>query len=163
MQLLLAHRDVEGSCADLFFYPADGRLYKLFRGTPGTTVGRRNRAVFDAEVAAYALLQDSASLLRHSPAYYGTVDVCAVLTADGRHVHGRYLLDCCYSTDLLPGPCVKVFGVPDEYQGSVLALMARFENAGIQHVADADVNGWESPTTMKLLDFATYDALARYG
>jgi hypothetical protein len=160
MQLLLPHRQCEGSCADLFFNIPEKRVYKLFRRSSDTVLGRRNRAVFEAEIAAYNLLGQFPGLVPHAPAYHGTVEVCAVLTADGTDVLDRYLPDCCYSTELLAGPCVKVFGVPDQYQDSVLALMAQFEAAGIQYVSDADVNGWESATTMKLLDFAIYDALA---
>ena len=160
MLLRIGNRFAEGGFADLF-NSADGRtVYKLFRRFRADPEGNGVRALFEAESAAYRRAHEHEELRAHVPTFHGTATIQDVTAQDGSSISKRYHLPCCYGLERLPGEGRKYGWLPKEVQPAAEALAERFEAAGINHVRDGDFFGWQNPSSMVLVDIATYDVVA---
>jgi hypothetical protein len=89
----------------------EDRAYKLFRSKPEvpprlTEDGRRE--IFIRQCQAYRVALSSGTIAKHIPMYFGTITVEDVIWKSGDSIKDRFLLDCCYVTELLDGPEHKV-------------------------------------------------------
>ncbi len=157
---LLSIEDIIGKGQTAHVFAREGCVLKVFLRHDVGRSHERMRAVCAAEMNAYRIVALTPGLVPHAPRFYGQKSVIGVRDRNGRDCSDRYLLDTCYAIERLNDKPISVFEVPKKYSQAVKQLMERFEAAGIDYVEDADVVGWRTPETMKLLDFATYDARA---
>src|SRR5258707_201119 len=107
---LSAHKGFK-SGAYAIVCPVDGKAYKIFMSGPEvpprmTREGRRR--VYESQCAAYELASGDEFLRKHVPHYFGAVTVENVIGTGGASIKEDFLLECCYATELLEGPELKV-------------------------------------------------------
>jgi hypothetical protein len=90
----------------------DGRAYKLFLSGPEnpprqTKTGRKR--VFESQCVAFRLLSQDPWLQSHAATLFGQCMVDDVIGEYGTSVKDDYLLDCCYSIELLDLGGIKFF------------------------------------------------------
>ena len=160
MILRTSDRIAEGGFADIFGAPDGSRVFKLFCRFVRDPDGVGVRGLCQSETQAYQVAHSDPGLRSHVPQYFGQIAVQDVIGEHGESIAGRYHLDCCYCLQKLPGCGSKYCGIPEERRAAVEDLAERFEAAGIDHVRDADVFGWNEPGSMKFIDIALYDVVA---
>jgi hypothetical protein len=164
LKLSLTDRIGHGAFADIFAPPPGNRAIKLFRRIEDQSLIDAVPHIFASEVAAYGIVSQTEALKRHVPAYFGPVCATSVLDENEADIRARYWLELGYEMQRLPSdPDERKFG--SFFLTKDWALMEPlekvFEAAGIGHLGDASVLHWKEGAPI-LIDFATYDAAARY-
>jgi hypothetical protein len=160
------HRNLgsRGVYADVF--ELDGKAYKLFLSGPDspprqTRAGRKR--VFESQCEAFRSLSKDPWLQGHAATFFGNCTIDDVIGADGTSVKHDYLLDCCYSLELLDlGEVVQETGLyrneskawPAGYDDRwyMKEARARFKALGISTL-DASVVFPNDPEAFKFIDF----------
>lgn len=153
-----------GVYADVF--ELDGRAHKLFRSGPDspprqTRSGRKR--VFESQCQAYRSLVKDPWLQSHAATFFGIGTVEHVIGEDGTSNDDDYLLECCYSIELLDlGDVVQETGLhrneakawPAGYDDPwhLKEARARFKTLSISTL-DASVVFPNDPERFKFIDF----------
>jgi hypothetical protein len=153
-----------GNYADLF--EVDGRVYKLFRSGPEvpprqTRVGRKH--VFESQCEAFRSLSKDPWLQSHAATFFGNCIIDDVIGEDGTSVSDCYLLDCCYSLELLDLGEVdqetglhkneaKASSIECDNYPHITEAKARFKALGIS-TRDASLVLPYDPAKFKFIDF----------
>lgn len=157
-----------GGFADIFVIPGDDQVVKLYRRqevTPNKTQEQADhdiviRAVFDAEASAYEHLQTVSNLREFAPAYFGRIVVTDVLGANSATVASQYILDCAFTMERLVGEDTKIAMIYGSQSKTIGRLLTRFRAHGISYVLDTSCFLGSEPKPGKIIDFATWDAMA---
>jgi hypothetical protein len=160
------HRNLglRGVYADVF--EVDGRAYKLFLSGPEslprqTKAGRKR--VFESQCEAFRSLSKDPWLQSHAATFFGNCTIDDVIGEDGTSVEDDYLLDCCYSLELLDlGEVIqetglyrneaKAWSVGCDDHWHMKEAKARFKALGISTM-DASVVFPNDPEKFKFIDF----------
>jgi hypothetical protein len=159
----------EGAFAVVTLSWAEGIARKLFKREPDDAMhfqGRPwgndiRRATFQSEVDAYMAAMTSSEVRLLMPEFKGVENISRVLDAAGNDISDRYLLDCCFGMELLPGNFGKLFiyGKPIVPEAEVNRVKRTLEEVGIHYLIDASVRLDRSGEKVeKIIDFATRDA-----
>jgi hypothetical protein len=165
--LRMKHHVGGGAFADVFRYPDNGRVHKVFRKQQhnnllGDDHGEHElvlrRAVFQAERDAYFIATHNDAIRPFVPAYHGPTRVGRVLVAAGEDISDRYLLDCCYVIDFVDGEAAKLTQNLANQHPHLLAVTQAFAENGVNHWQDGAVFHPSDPARTKIIDFGTKDA-----
>src|SRR5437773_5774062 len=116
MILELKQRINSGAYSDIFLSEDRQRVFKLFISDKHKTNTdqwlkpslERIRRTFESECQAYRLAHEHPFLTKHVPAFFGTVQVGDVIGPNGKSIKDQYLLEFCYSTELVRGYAEKL-------------------------------------------------------
>jgi hypothetical protein len=152
-----------GAYADVFHSPHENAIYKVFlNGRHPTNFSQgfnlpeddeRRRLTFSSEVEAYRRASADDFLSSHIPRFLGTAEIADIEAETGSVAH-LYLLDCCYSLELLAGKAVKLGSLNyDCLSEHLIKALDTFRSLGIKHVSDASVFSPHDRDLFKFIDF----------
>ena len=110
---------------------------------------------------AYAIAQRYNQLLVHTPSFFGSVTVEAVLDSKGRNIAHHFLLDCCLCLERLRGADRKL-NLLLEVHPYLKQFESELHSAGIKHTLDSSVFSPDDQASFKIIDFAVCDAANEY-
>lgn len=174
---LLKYQIKRGAFALILIDSQISTAFKLFKsydhpdlnGTGKEQIGRQKenayrQKIFETEREAYELTQESETLRKFTPKYFGSIKVDSVLQ-NGKDVSNQYLLDCCLKIAFIEGDDYKlnsIRGNPNalnelqkKFQFDLSDLLDQFQIVGIRYTLDSSaiINDHE----FKIIDFATED------
>lgn len=151
---LRSHQKIYHSLySDVFV--AEGKVYKVFKRSIDPNLDSRARTIFEAQYDAYLRASSHAILRKHTPEFFGVIDIDNLIDADGQPIGEGYHVSACYCIEKLVGPEQKV-GSDLIVQGYpyVFEMRRQFGNNGID-TADSSVFCYDDPEKFKLIDFRT--------
>lgn len=118
--------------------------------------------VFEKEMEAYNLIQNSSVLRNFTPKYFGQVLINNIMN-DSIEVTNQYLNSCCMRLELIEGIDKKLYTLNNQeinafeskYQISLESLKKEFKDNGINYLTDSSV--FLGGGQFKIIDFSTID------
>ena len=122
--------------------------------------------VFETEIKAYELVQQSELLKKYTPQYYGTTSVVKI-TENGNDITHQFLKNCCFSIEFIDGYEKKVSLIRNDtallnYLENNLGLnlaeiIKEFNRLGINYLTDS--TAIFNDNEFKIIDFGTIDSV----
>ena len=163
VRLVVDEHTKGGFFSSVFMDYPNGVAHKLFKGHCHPSISREGRQVrdgvrrlvFQDEIKAYEIASRSPILRRYVPEFFGVVRVDGVSDASGNDLSHLYLLDCCYSMELIEGDAIDF----DPSKPDVDEIVREFAAEGIEILGDSSCFVDDGPPRMKIIDFRTRDIL----
>lgn len=134
-------------------FDLEGKAYKLFvrvDGPPPKQTVEGRRRTFLAQCEAYERASQDLLLRDHIAANFGPCVVEDVINLNG--IKDSFLLNCCYSIELLGGEETKFPANYVETYSHLADAIRRFRNLGID-LTDSSVFDIDDPLRFKFIDF----------
>jgi len=166
----------KGEFGDIFIDEVNKKAFKIFKSydypaplgkeaaflysedISGGTNDYRKR-VFDAQIKAYTLVQQSELLKTYTPIFYGKVEVEKVIK-DEKDITPSYLVNCCYEMEFIKGNDYKLeelkkLPLLQEIEGrmgfKLIDIIKEFEKLRINFTRDSSVI--YNKDEFKIIDF----------
>ena len=109
--------------------------------------------VFESEVKAYQLVQQSSELKKITPDFFGMVTIDAIYSLEGKNVSEDFYLNKAYKMTYLNGEFIKL-GEININEDEKCKLITNFNDVGINYIKDSSVIIDETNQIKYIIDFA---------
>lgn len=172
------YKIIKGSFAVVVVDSKTEYAFKIFKsydhpdydGTGKQSIGKSRtneyyKNVFETEATAYELAQNSETLKKFTPLYFGKVNIDKVFD-NGNDVTYQYLKDCCFKMNYIQGDTYKLLEILNNpiccrkfkmnFNFKLEDLMKEFKNNKINYLKDA--TAITQVGLFKIIDFAKEDS-----
>lgn len=162
---------VIGGTSIIVIEKENGRVFKLFKSfyhpdnrdnysfAEAQDYNVNNYKVFETQFEAFKLVQSSKILKKHTPEFFGAVEIQKVII-ENHDLTQYFLPHCCLSMQYIIGGCEKYILFKDlcvemNMRKNLERIEAEFNSVGVGYLEDSSII--VTDLEIKFIDFATID------